>query len=102
MNEKLTTQPLEARGHSIECRINAEDPESFIPQPGRISEYHQPGGPGIRIDSALYSGYTVPSFYDSLIAKLISFGQNRQEAITRMSRALKETKIEGIKKISQS
>ncbi len=97
MNEKLTTQPLEARGHSIECRINAEDPENFIPQPGRISEYHQPGGPGIRIDSALYSGYTVPSFYDSLIAKLISFGQNRQEAITRMSRALKETKIEGIK-----
>ena len=85
------------RGSAIECRINAEDPDRFIPCPGKIDFFHQPGGPGIRVDTAAYCGWTVPSHYDSLIAKLIAYGSNRQEAIARMKRALDEFVIDGIK-----
>jgi len=84
-------------GHAIECRINAEDPERFIPQPGKITFLYQPGGPGVRVDTAAYSGWVVPSQYDSLIAKLIVHGKNREEAIQMMKRALDEFIIEGIK-----
>lgn len=96
--------PLEFRqssikpsGHAIECRINAEDPDKFIPSPGRITLICPPGGPGVRVDTAAYSGWVVPSHYDSLIAKLITFGKDRQEAMVRMARALDEFIIEGIK-----
>jgi acetyl-CoA carboxylase biotin carboxylase subunit len=88
---------VEIRGHAIECRINAEDPVTFVPSPGKITFMYQPGGPGIRVDSYVYSGYTVPSYYDSLIAKIIAHGATRTEAIDRMLRALHEFKIEGIK-----
>ncbi|MBI5410317.1 MAG: acetyl-CoA carboxylase biotin carboxylase subunit [Nitrospirae bacterium] len=84
-------------GHSIECRINAEDPEKFIPSPGKITLFIPPGGPGVRVDTAAYSGWTVPAHYDSLIAKLIVHGKDRQEAISKMKRALREFVIEGIK-----
>jgi acetyl-CoA carboxylase biotin carboxylase subunit len=84
-------------GHSIECRINAEDPERFIPSPGKITFFYQPGGPGVRTDTAVYSGWVVPSHYDSLIAKLIVHGRTREEAIAKMRRALGEFVIEGIK-----
>ncbi len=84
------------RGHAIECRINAESPEDFRPSPGRISEYHAPGGFGVRIDSALYQGYTVPPFYDSLVAKLIVHGASREECVMRLRRALAEYVIGGI------
>lgn len=84
-------------GHAIECRINAEDPVSFAPWPGRISAYHEPGGPGIRMDSMVYAGYTVPSNYDSLLAKLVAKGKDREEAIVRMERALEELKVDGIR-----
>jgi acetyl-CoA carboxylase biotin carboxylase subunit len=88
---------IEIRGHAIECRINAEDPVTFIPSPGKITFMYQPGGPGVRVDSYVYSGYTVPAHYDSLIAKVIAHGPTRTEAIDRMLRALHEFKIEGIK-----
>lgn len=88
---------IKMNGHSIECRINAEDPERFIPSPGRITFFYQPGGPGIRVDTAAYSGWSVPSQYDSLIAKLIVHGRDRQEAISKMKRALDEFIVEGIK-----
>lgn len=84
-------------GHALECRINAEDPVTFAPWPGRVTAYHEPGGPGVRIDSMLYSGYTVPSLYDSMIAKVICFGRDRQESIARMSRVLREMKVDGIR-----
>lgn len=85
-------------GHAIECRINAEDPgNGFMPSPGLITAYHPPGGIGIRVDGYIYAGYQVPPHYDSLVAKLIAFGRDRHEAITRMKRALSEFKIEGIK-----
>ncbi|MCX5717561.1 MAG: acetyl-CoA carboxylase biotin carboxylase subunit [Nitrospirae bacterium] len=84
-------------GHAIECRINAEDPERFIPNPGKITFLSLPGGPGVRVDTSVYSGWTVPSYYDSLIAKVIVHGRNREEAISRMKRALDEFIIEGIK-----
>jgi acetyl-CoA carboxylase biotin carboxylase subunit len=84
-------------GHAIECRINAEDPERFIPNPGKITFLSLPGGPGVRVDTAVYSGWTVPSYYDSLIAKVIVHGRNREEAVSRMKRALDEFIIEGIK-----
>lgn len=84
-------------GHSIECRINAEDPERFIPNPGRITLFYQPGGPDVRVDTAAYCGWVVPSQYDSLIAKLIVHGRNRAEAIQTMKRALDEFIVEGIK-----
>lgn len=96
--------PLEYRqsavkpsGHSIECRINAEDPERFIPHPGKITFFYQPGGPGVRVDTAAYSGCVVSSHYDSLIAKLIVYDKNRADAIEKMKRALDEFIIEGIK-----
>ncbi len=85
------------RGHAIECRINAEDPETFMPSPGIITLYHPPGGPGIRIDSHLYNGYKVPSFYDSMIGKLIAYGETRDIALSRLRQALDEMIIEGIK-----
>ena len=84
-------------GHAIECRINAEDPLTFTPNPGKISLFHAPGGPGIRLDSHLYTGYTVPPNYDSLIAKLIAFGDTRESAIARMRIALDEIIVEGIR-----
>jgi acetyl-CoA carboxylase biotin carboxylase subunit len=83
-------------GHAIECRINAEHPETFVPSPGRITRFHAPGGLGVRVDSALYDGYTVPSTYDSLVAKVITHAPTREEAMMRMERALEETVIEGI------
>ena len=84
-------------GHAIECRINAEDPEHFVPSPGRVTTWIPPGGPGTRVDSHLMAGYTVPPHYDSLIAKIIVHANNRAEAIARMHRALSETVIEGVK-----
>ena len=89
---------ITCRSHSIECRINAEDPDNnFVPSQGKITEYHPPGGPGVRVDSHLYKGYTIPPYYDSLIAKLIVHAQDRKSAILRMKRALEEYIIEGIK-----
>jgi len=84
-------------GHAIECRINAEDPERFIPSPGKITFFYQPGGPGVRVDTAAYSGWVVPAHYDSLLAKVIVHGKTRQDAIAKMKRALQEFVIEGIK-----
>jgi acetyl-CoA carboxylase, biotin carboxylase subunit len=85
------------RGHSIECRINAEDPKNFMPSPGRIEMYHAPGGPGIRMDTHIYNGYRVPPYYDSMIGKLISYGETRASALARMRVALNEIVIDGIK-----
>ncbi len=85
------------RGHAIECRINAEDAKTFMPSPGTITAYHTPGGPGIRVDSHIYDGYYVPPYYDSMIGKIISYGDSRQAAIARMRIALSEVVIEGIK-----
>ena len=90
-------EDIQVKGHSFECRINAEDPKNFMPSPGKIDLFHAPGGNGIRVDSHIYSGYTVPPFYDSLIAKLISFGSTREEALLRMQNALDEILIDGIK-----
>lgn len=90
-------EDIKVTGHAFECRINAEDPSTFMPSPGTISLFHAPGGNGIRVDSHIYSGYTVPPFYDSLIGKLMSYGQNREEALLRMQNALDETLIDGIK-----
>jgi len=84
------------RGHAIECRINAEDPKKFLPSPGRITQYHAPGGPGIRIDTHIYNNYVVPPYYDSMIAKLIAYGDSREVAMARMRIALSEIYIEGI------
>ncbi|MGV6826068.1 MAG: acetyl-CoA carboxylase biotin carboxylase subunit [bacterium] len=88
---------IQIRGHAIECRINAEDPENFMPSPGRIEQLHVAGGPGIRFDSHLYNGYTVPPYYDSMIGKLIAHGETREVALARMRTALSEMVIEGIK-----
>jgi acetyl-CoA carboxylase biotin carboxylase subunit len=88
---------VEIKGHSIECRICAEDPFKFTPSPGKITNWHPPGGPGIRVDSHVYSGYTVPSHYDSMIGKLISYGDTREQAIRRMRIALSEMMVDGIK-----
>lgn len=85
------------RGHAIECRINAEDPVTFAPWPGQINAYHEPGGMGVRVDGMVYAGYRVPSLYDSMLAKVITFGRSRDECIQRMKRALAEMRIEGIK-----
>ena len=84
-------------GHSIECRLNAEDPRTFAPSPGKIIHYHRPAGLGVRVDDFIYSGYSVSPFYDSMLAKIIVTGANREECLNRMTRALKETVIEGIK-----
>ncbi|MBI5468049.1 MAG: acetyl-CoA carboxylase biotin carboxylase subunit [Deltaproteobacteria bacterium] len=99
MGKKLTLKQknIAMTGHSIECRINAEDPKTFVPSPGKITELIIPGGPGVRVDSALYCGYTVPPYYDNLLAKLIVHAENRSEAIARMTRALEEFHIGGIK-----
>ncbi len=97
--EKLSLKQsdIKIRGHAIECRINAEDPRTFIPCPGIITHFHAPGGPGVRIDSHIYSSYKVPPYYDSLIAKIIVHGENREIALAKMRGALDETIIEGIK-----
>ena len=84
------------RGHAIECRINAEDPYRFTPSPGKITSYHPPGGPGIRVDSHVYQGYSVPPYYDSMVGKLIAYGASREQAIARMRIALSEMVVEGI------
>jgi acetyl-CoA carboxylase biotin carboxylase subunit len=93
----FTQDDVRLQGHAIECRVNAEDPETFAPSPGRIAEYHPPGGLGVRVDSALYSGYKVPSNYDSMVAKLIVHGTSRNECLMRLRRALDEYVIGGIK-----
>ncbi|AZR73541.1 acetyl-CoA carboxylase biotin carboxylase subunit [Anoxybacter fermentans] len=94
----LTQDDIQIIGTSIECRINAEDPErNFMPSPGTVTRYLPPGGPGVRVDSAVYQGYTIPPYYDSMVGKLIVWGANREEAIDRMKRALNEFVIEGIK-----
>ncbi len=84
-------------GHAIECRINAEDPRTFAPSPGKIIDFHAPGGPGVRFDSAVYAGYSIPPFYDSMIGKLIVYGEDRQHCIARLRRALSETVLTGVK-----
>ncbi len=93
---KFKQEDISFKGHSIECRINAEHPETFIPSPGKITQYHQPGGLGVRVDSAVYQGYSIPAHYDSMIAKLIVYGENRNECIQKMKRALEEYVIIGI------
>jgi acetyl-CoA carboxylase biotin carboxylase subunit len=94
---ELRQKDITIRGHAFECRINAEDPEKFIPSPGPITNWHAPGGPGVRVDSHMYTGYTVPPFYDSLIGKLIAYGDSRETALARMRIALSEIIVEGIK-----
>ena len=94
---RYSQDDIVVRGHAIECRINAEDPKTFLPSPGKITLYHAPGGPGVRMDSHIYNGYTVPPYYDSMIGKLITFGSSRESAIARMQGALSEIVIEGIK-----
>ena len=87
---------IEMRGHAMECRVNAEDPYKFTPSPGRITSYHPPGGPGIRVDSHVYAGYTVPPHYDSMVGKVIAYGATRDQAMRRMQVALSEMVVEGI------
>jgi acetyl-CoA carboxylase biotin carboxylase subunit len=87
---------IEFRGHAIECRINAEHPRTFIPSPGTITQYHAPGGPGVRMDSHIYSGYAIPPYYDSMVGKLIVHGEDRHSALARMRTALNELVIEGV------
>jgi acetyl-CoA carboxylase biotin carboxylase subunit len=94
---ELEQKDLLIRGHAIECRINAEDPHTCMPSPGTITHFHCPGGPGIRVDSHVYNGYSVPPYYDSMIGKLIAFGDDRIAAIRRMDGALSEAVVEGIK-----
>ncbi|MGH8539727.1 MAG: acetyl-CoA carboxylase biotin carboxylase subunit, partial [Stenotrophobium sp.] len=93
---KKQQKHIKLRGHAIECRINAENPRSFVPSPGEIKKYHAPGGPGIRLDTHIYAGYKVPPHYDSMIGKLIAYGSDRKSAIARMRQALSEMVIEGI------
>ncbi|WP_298443797.1 acetyl-CoA carboxylase biotin carboxylase subunit [uncultured Ferrimonas sp.] len=93
----ITQDEVKIKGHAIECRINAEDPETFMPSPGKIEHFHPPGGMGIRWDSHIYAGYSVPPHYDSMIGKLITFGENRGIAIARMRNALRELVVNGIK-----
>ncbi|MDR1032279.1 MAG: acetyl-CoA carboxylase biotin carboxylase subunit [Holosporales bacterium] len=93
----FSQQDVKLSGHAIECRINAEDPDTFAPSPGLVSSYHSPGGPGVRIDSHLYSGYKIPSYYDSLAAKLIVYEVNRKRCLARLKRALSEYVISGVK-----
>ncbi|NYT63446.1 acetyl-CoA carboxylase biotin carboxylase subunit [Alcaligenaceae bacterium] len=92
----LRQRDIQFKGHSIECRINAEDPFKFTPSPGRITNWHTPGGPGVRMDSHVFSGYVVPPNYDSMIAKLITYGETRKQAIARMEIALSEMVVEGV------
>lgn len=93
----LRQDDIEIKGHSMECRLNAEDPKTFLPYPGKIKRFHPPGGNGIRVDSHVYSGYTVPPYYDSLIGKIISYGNDRDECMNRMRNALDELLVEGIR-----
>ncbi len=93
----FSQEEVSSTGHSLECRVNAEDPVSFAPWPGLVTAYHEPGGPGVRVDSMVYTGYRIPSLYDSMIAKVITFGRDRSECIVRMRRALREMKLEGIR-----
>ena len=93
----LTQDDIVIEGHAFECRINAEDPKTFMPCPGKVSHYHAPGGLGVRVDSHLYSGYTVPPNYDSMIAKVITWGENREVALNRMRNALDELIVDGIR-----
>jgi len=97
--EKLRFKQKEIvfRGHAVECRINAEDPYTSVPSPGRITQYHAPGGPGIRVDSHIYQNYYVPPYYDSMIGKVIAYGDTREQAIARMRIALSEMIVDGIK-----
>jgi acetyl-CoA carboxylase biotin carboxylase subunit len=97
--EKLTLKQRDVvlRGHAIECRLNAEDPFRYTPSPGRITTFHMPGGPGVRVDSHAYVNYFIPPNYDSLIGKIIVYGDTREQAIARMQVALSETIVEGIK-----
>jgi len=88
---------IKLNGHAVECRINAEDPDNFMPSPGRIVQYHQPGGPGVRVDSHIFNNYMVPPYYDSMIAKVITYGADREEAMTRMAGALQEMVVDGIR-----
>ncbi len=92
----VTQQDIQLRGHAVECRINAENPDTFMPSPGQITQYHQPGGPGIRVDSHIFNNYRVPPYYDSLIAKVIAYGETREQALVRMSGALREMVVDGI------
>ncbi|WP_424946459.1 acetyl-CoA carboxylase biotin carboxylase subunit [Candidatus Spongiihabitans sp.] len=94
---RFAQDDIHFRGHAFECRINAEDPKTFLPCPGRISQYHMAGGPGVRIDSHVYSNYSVPPYYDSMIGKIITHGMHRSEALIRMQGALQEMVIDGIK-----
>nr|MDJ0805399.1 acetyl-CoA carboxylase biotin carboxylase subunit [Gammaproteobacteria bacterium] len=93
----FTQQDISITGHAVECRINAEDPEKFLPSPGTITQLHMPGGPGIRVDTHIYNGYKVPPYYDSMIGKLVAYGATRDSAIARMRIALDEMVIGGIK-----
>ncbi len=93
----ITQEQVKFTGHAIECRLNAEDPVNFMPSPGIISQFHMPGGPGIRCETHIYNGYKVPPYYDSMIGKLIAHGENRNSAIARMNTALSEIIIDGIK-----
>jgi acetyl-CoA carboxylase biotin carboxylase subunit len=97
--ERLSVRQSEVtfNGHAIECRVNAEDPETFVPSPGHISVFSMGGGPGVRVDSAAHSDCTISPYYDSMIAKVISYGRDRQEAIVRMRRALEMAVVEGVK-----
>jgi acetyl-CoA carboxylase biotin carboxylase subunit len=92
----FTQDDIQLNGHSIECRINAENPRTFLPSPGQVTDYHAPGGLGVRVDSALYAGYRIPPYYDSLIAKLIVHGSNRNECLLRLRRALDEIVIANV------
>ena len=94
---RFTQDDIHFRGHAIECRVNAEDPVTFTPCPGRISQYHMAGGPGVRVDSHVYSNYVVPPYYDSMIGKIITHGMHRNEALARMNGALQEMVVDGIK-----
>jgi acetyl-CoA carboxylase biotin carboxylase subunit len=93
----MRQEDISWRGHAVECRINAEDPDNFLPSPGTITQYHAPGGPGIRVDTHIYNGYVVPPYYDSMIAKLVAHGDDRAAALARMRGALSEIVIDGIK-----
>ena len=93
----ISQKDIRSKGHAIECRINAEDPTTFIPNPGKITLFHAPGGPGIRVDSHVYNSYVVPPHYDSMLAKIVSYGQTRDIAISKMNNALSEMVLEGIK-----
>lgn len=93
----IKQEEVHVRGHAVECRINAEDPNTFLPSPGKITRFHAPCGFGVRWESHIYAGYTVPPYYDSMIGKLICYGENRDVAIARMKNALQELIIDGIK-----